>query len=174
MSEEAAETPIEDVDPETLPVDGEKLAAMLEKTEGLAKVFGEDWLASKLQRFFALLTVRVFSNHGPADLKGAILRDYPLVEEVMPPAVKNALPRVAPRFEETIRAELSPDQVMEWLEDPDWSDELDDDEQERLQACATVIRETPGGTEWLVSQVDFIHEQCGFSPEDSTPSGSDV
>lgn len=173
MSEEAAETPIENADPETIPIDGKQLAAMLEKAEGLAKVFGEDWLASKLQRFFALLTVRVFSNHGPADLKGAILRDYPLVEEVMPPAVKNALPNVAPRFEETIRAELSPDQVMEWLEDPDWSDELDDGEQERLQACANVIRETPGGTEWLVDQVDYIRGLCELPPEDSTPSGSD-
>lgn len=166
MPKEASETTEPPFGDTEMSIDGEQLAGWLSKAEGLATVLGEDWLAAKIQRFFALLTVRVFTERGPADLKGAILKDYSLVREVTPPAVKSTLPNVAPKFEDAIREQLSPDQVMEWLEDPDWSDELSDEEAERLQECADIIQEVPGGTKWLVDQIDDLHEMCGFSPED--------
>lgn len=126
---------------------------------------GQMTIATLVKRGIQQSTVSVFRKHGAEDLERYILVDYNLVQEEMPPNIKKVVRNYGPQYADAIVAYVNPNAVLHWLENPNWIPEEEEEVRQELQECADVIRETPGGREWLNRQVFHIYQMAGIANE---------
>lgn len=96
----------------------------------------------------------IFTEYNPVELERLIDDDYPLVEEEIPPGVKQTLREIGPEFEDTIYREVRGENIKYWLANPGWVD--DPMVAAQLQECHRIIEEHPEGDAWLEDQVADI------------------
>jgi hypothetical protein len=127
----------------------------------LAKFAGKSVVLPMLKGLIRDEVVKLLNENDPEELRNYITVQYPLVEQDLPPRVKQAMRKVGPRFADDIEEEVTTENILSWLEDPDEHVDMPDAEAEQVQACADIIRETPGGEEWLENQVRSVWQLCG-------------
>lgn len=140
-----------------------------------ATLLGESFVIRQVQSMLIPHVVDIFADHDHEDLKRMIVTDYDLVENQAPEGVKNTLrnlgssPETRQLFETLVLESITPENILNWLRNPEeWLDEDGDEEQrERLRKCAEVIEETPGGYEWLEEQVIEVYRIANIVPEDT-------
>lgn len=140
-----------------------------------ATLLGESFVIRQVQSMLIPHVVDIFAEHDHEDLKRMIVTDYDLVENQAPEGVKNTLrnlgssPETRQLFENLVLDSITPENILDWLRNPEeWLDEDGDEEQrERLRKCAEVIEETPGGYEWLEEQVIEVYRIANIVPEDT-------
>lgn len=142
----------------------------------LLTTLGDAKAISTIQSMLLPHVMRIFTHHDHTELQHMILTDYDLVRKQTPEGVKNVLENVDPgpdlreQWEETIVTNVTPENIVKWLRNPEeWLDDEDAEVQRaELRKCAEVIEETPGGEAWLEAQVLDLYEMAGIVPEDST------
>lgn len=156
---------------------GEKVKEYLSTLSTL----GRSAAIQQVQSILIPHVLNIFGEHDHTMLRNMIYTDYDLVQEETPEGIKRALqnlgsdPQFRAQFEGLVVQTLTPENILEWLDNPEeWLDEDGaEDQREELQKCAQVIRETPGGLQWLEKQVWDLYRLGNIVPEDSTPQAAD-
>jgi len=131
------------------------LSDVVSRVATTAKVAGKSMAVPAVKKFVREKAVAALNNHDPDELEGYILVDYPLIREELDPQTKEALGNACPQFAGAIQSEVTPENVMMWLRNPEeWMDDDTPEETlEEVRRVAEVIESTPGGQKWLEAQV---------------------
>jgi len=131
------------------------LSDVVSRVATTAKVAGKSMAVPAVKRFVREKAVAALNEHDPDDLEAYIFVDYPLIREELSPETKEALGNACPQFAGPIQSEVTPENVMLWLENPEeWMDEDTPEEtMDEVREVAEVIKDTPGGQKWLEAQV---------------------
>lgn len=153
----------------------------LQKLAQTASLLGKSTVIQQVQQMLMPHILAIFSEHDHGELEKMIQTNYRLVDNHTPPGIKNALqnlgsnPELREQWEGVVLTYVTPENIKQWLRNPEeW---LDADEAERqraeLRRCADVIEETPGGEEWLQSQVMDLYRMARIVPKNSTARAAD-
>jgi len=129
----------------------------------MLKFGGKAVAGPMVRKFIRNRVVAILSEKEPQILQNYILTDYPLVENNTPQKVRNALGNIGPQFEEEIQQLVTPENVLDWLEYPEeWLDVSQNPQQAQdLRECHQIIKNTPGGVEWLEDQCLAVWQIAG-------------
>lgn len=136
-----------------------------------AQLFGQGAAISVVQDMVRGQITQLLQSYGAEDVESYVIVQTPIVRQKAPEGFKDALKNVGPKFFEEIQTFVTPDRILEWLEDADeWLTEEDvekytepgvektpEELHAELQEIADVIRETQGGMAWLKSECRDIH-----------------
>lgn len=135
-------------------------SGMISKIVSMAGIAGKSVVVPMVQGYIRDEMLRILNQHDPEKLESYILVQYPLVQQDAPDNVKSGLQRVGPMYAEEIRQTVTPDNILSWMENPEEHVEAEEDDYENIRACAEIIKETPGGRQWLESQVLAVWVLC--------------
>lgn len=129
----------------------------------MLKFGGKAVAGPMVKEFIRTRVVRILSQRDPSTLQNYILTDYALVENDTPPKVRNVLGNIGPQFSEEIQELVTPERVLGWLEEPEeWMDVAEHPERAAdIRECYQIIKNTPGGEEWLEEQCIAVYEIAG-------------
>lgn len=147
----------------------------LGRVASMLSLAGKSAGISWAQRFLMPHILEVFADHDHEELHRMILANYPLVQNDLPPNVKQALrnlgnnPRLRDQYEQVVLTTVTPANIIEWMQDPDeWlPEDASDEHRDRIRACAMTIERTGGGDAWLERQVLELYHIAGIVPEGS-------
>lgn len=135
-----------------------------------AATFSKTMAMGMVQKMLMPYILQVFAEHDHEQLRKMIIADYALVRRKTPEGVRIALdnvgsnPELRERWEGIVLEVVTPENIKEWLRNPDeWLDaEGAEQQRERLRRCADVIEETQGGELWLEQQVLDLYAMAGL------------
>jgi len=142
----------------SLPFDEDKLKSLAEH----GKQIGASFIIPSVQSAIRERLSDVFADAGAEELERYILVNYPLVEKRTPDRLRKVLANNGPNYEDEIRMMVTPQNILHWLENPEWVDEENEEYKDTIQECARTIRETPGGEQWLTVQVIAVWRMAGI------------
>lgn len=105
------------------------------------------------------------------DLRNYVLTEYNVVENELPDRARAALENNGQQYEHLIRDHLHPENVYDWVSNPQWAPT--DDAREELRECAETLESTPGADEWLTEQVYTVWVIAGIDPPADVDLGED-
>lgn len=142
---------------------GSELSDRVDQIGRMLKFGGKAVAAPMVKEFVRSRVVRILSDRDPSTLQNYILTDYDLVENDTPPKVRNVLGNIGPQFSEEIQELVTPDRVLGWLKEPEeWMDVGDHPQKAAdIRECYQIIKNTPGGEEWLEEQCIAVYEIAG-------------
>lgn len=136
---------------------------MISKITSMAGVAGKTLVLPMVKEYIQTQVINVLNENGPEQLEQYILVQYPLVDNDLPDRVKQGMQRVGPKYSAEIRQHVTPDNVLEWLDNPEEIIDADEETYEQIRECKRIIEETPRGRQWLRSQVLAVWILCGVA-----------
>lgn len=135
----------------------------IDQISRMLKFGGKAVAGPMVKEFVRNRVVRIFAETDPSTLQNYILTDYDLVKNDTPPKVRNVLGNIGPQFSEEIQQLVTPERVLGWLENPEeWMDvQQYPDRAADIRECYQIIKNTPGGEEWLEEQCIAVYEIAG-------------